>query len=119
MSIIRDITELRRLEHQLRQAQKMESVGTLAGGVAHDFNKILSIILGYPSMIKPGKIDAAKMNESLDTVAKAAQRGATLVKQILTFARKTDVVFESVKLNELLSDLFRLLGNGSSRSLKC
>ena len=110
MSIIRDITELRRLEHQLRQAQKMESVGTLAGGVAHDFNNILSIILGYTSMIKRGKIDAAKMNESLDTVAKAAQRGATLVKQILTFARKTDVVFESVKLNELLSDLFRLLG---------
>ena len=110
MSIIRDITELRKLEHQLRQAQKMESVGTLAGGIAHDFNNILSIILGYTSLIKRGKIEGKRFEEGIDTIAKAAQRGAVLVKQILTFARKTDVVFESVKLNELISDLTKLLG---------
>jgi len=118
MSIIRDITELRRLEHQLRQAQKMESVGTLAGGVAHDFNNILSIILGYTSMIKRGRIDSDKMNESLDTITKAAQRGATLVKQILTFARKTDVVFESVKVNDLLADLVKLLGETFPKTIE-
>ncbi len=110
MSIIRDITELRRLEHQLRQAQKMESVGTLAGGIAHDFNNILSIILGYTSLLKRGKIDSSKFTDSLDTITKAAQRGAVLVKQILTFARKTDVVFESVKVNDLIADLVNLLG---------
>lgn len=109
MSIIRDITELRRLEHQLRQAQKMESVGTLAGGIAHDFNNILSIILGYTSLLKRGRIDQAKFDDSLETITKAAQRGATLVKQILTFARKTDVVFESVKVNDQLTDLVKLL----------
>lgn len=110
MSIIRDITDLRKLEHQLRQAQKMESVGTLAGGIAHDFNNILSIILGYTSLIKRGKIEGKRFEEGVDTIAKAAQRGATLVKQILTFARKADVVFESVKLNELIADLAKLLG---------
>ncbi len=118
MSIIRDITELRRLEHQLRQAQKMESVGTLAGGVAHDFNNILSIILGYTSMIKRGRIDASKFNESIDTITKAAQRGATLVKQILTFARKTDVVFESVKVNDLLDDIVKLLGETFPKTIE-
>ena len=118
MSIIRDITELRRLEHQLRQAQKMESVGTLAGGVAHDFNNILSIILGYTSMIKRGRIDSNKFNESIDTIAKAAQRGATLVKQILTFARKTDVIFESVKINDLLGDIVKLLGETFPKTIE-
>ena len=118
MSIIRDITELRRLEHQLRQAQKMESVGTLAGGVAHDFNNILSIILGYTSMIKRGRIDPMKFDESIDTITKAAQRGATLVKQILTFARKTDVVFESVKVNDLLADIVKLLGETFPKTIE-
>jgi PAS domain S-box-containing protein len=118
MSIIRDITELRRLEHQLRQAQKMESVGTLAGGVAHDFNNILSIILGYTSIIRRGRIDPSKFNESVDTITKAAQRGATLVKQILTFARKTDVVFESVKVNDLLADIVKLLGETFPKTIE-
>lgn len=117
MSIIRDITELRRLEHQLRQAQKMESIGTLAGGIAHDFNNILSIILGYSSLIKRGKTEGKKFDEALDTITKAAQRGATLVKQILTFARKTDVIFESVRINELLADLSKLLGETFPRTI--
>lgn len=110
MSIIRDITELRSLEHQLRHAQKMESIGTLAGGIAHDFNNILSIIMGYTSLIKRGKVEGAKLTESVETIGKAAQRGAVLVKQILTFAHKTDVVFESVRINEILKDLSALLG---------
>ena len=118
MSIIRDVTELRRLEHQLRQAQKMESIGTLAGGIAHDFNNILSIILGYTSLLKRGKIDTAKYNESLDTITKAAKRGATLVKQVLTFARKTDIVFESVKLNDLLVDLSKLLSETFPKTIE-
>ncbi|MEX2115747.1 MAG: PAS domain S-box protein [Bacteroidota bacterium] len=117
MSIIRDITELRKLEHQLRQAQKMESIGTLAGGIAHDFNNILSIILGYTSLIKRGRIEGKRFEEGVDTITKAAQRGAVLVKQILTFARKGDVVFESVKLNELVADLTKLLGETFPRTV--
>ncbi|MBI2618547.1 MAG: PAS domain S-box protein [Ignavibacteriales bacterium] len=117
MSIIRDISEIKRLEHQLRQAQKMESMGTLAGGVAHDFNNILSIILGYTSLIKRGRIDGEKFDDGVDTIIKAAQRGATLVRQILTFARKTDIVFESVKLNELVIDLTKLLRETFPRTI--
>ncbi len=109
LSICRDITDMKKLETQLRQAQKMESVGTLAGGIAHDFNNILSIILGYTSLLKRGRIDPTKMVESLDAITKAAQRGSTLVRQILTFARKTEILFESVNLNELIGDLGKLL----------
>ncbi len=109
LSICRDITELKKLENQLRQAQKMESIGTLAGGVAHDFNNILSIILGYTSMLKRGRVKPEKMPESLDAIQKATQRGANLVKQILTFARKTEVLFESLNINELITDLTKLL----------
>ena len=103
LSICRDITEMNKLETQLRQAQKMESVGTLAGGIAHDFNNILSIILGYTSLLKRGRVDQGKVGESLDAITKAAQRGSTLVRQILTFARKTEVLFESVNVNDLKS----------------
>ncbi|MEX0602664.1 MAG: PAS domain S-box protein, partial [Bacteroidota bacterium] len=109
MSICRDMSELKKLEHQLRHAQKMEGIGTLAGGIAHDFNNILSIILGYTSLIRRGRIDSEKMPESLEAITKAAQRGATLVRQILTFARKTEVVFESVSVNDIINDLIKLL----------
>jgi two-component system cell cycle sensor histidine kinase/response regulator CckA len=109
LSICRDITDVKKLETQLRQAQKMESVGTLAGGIAHDFNNILSIILGYTSLLKRGRIEPTKMAESLDAITKAAQRGSTLVRQILTFARKTEIVFESVNLNDVIGDLGKLL----------
>ena len=109
LSILRDLSEMRKLENQLRQAQKMESIGTLAGGIAHDFNNILSIILGYTSLLKRGRIDPEKIPESLNAITKAAQRGAVLVKQILTFARKTEVLFESVNTNEVLQDLTKLL----------
>jgi PAS domain S-box-containing protein len=109
LSICRDITDMKKLETQLRQAQKMESVGTLAGGIAHDFNNILSIILGYTSLLKRGRIDQAKTVESLDAITKAAQRGSTLVRQILTFARKTEILFESVNVNDVIRDLGKLL----------
>ena len=109
LSICRDITDMKKLETQLRQAQKMESVGTLAGGIAHDFNNILSIILGYTSLLKRGRIDQNKIAESLDAITKAAQRGSTLVRQILTFARKTEILFESVNVNDVIGDLGKLL----------
>jgi two-component system cell cycle sensor histidine kinase/response regulator CckA len=109
LSICRDITDMKKLETQLRQAQKMESVGTLAGGIAHDFNNILSIILGYTSLLKRGRIDQNKTTESLEAITKAAQRGSVLVRQILTFARKTEILFESVGLNDVIRDLGKLL----------
>lgn len=104
-----DDTPRKILEHQLRQAQKMESLGTLAGGIAHDFNNILGIILGYATMLQQATDDRERMTQTLEAITKATQRGAALVKQLLTFARKSDAVFESVLLNNIISEIERLV----------
>jgi len=105
----RDITEQRNLEEQFRQAQKMESLGTLAGGIAHDFNNILGIMLGHASLLGELPADPATIKKNTEAIIKAGKRGAALVKQLLTFARKADVVFESVLLNDIVNELSKLL----------
>lgn len=104
-----DITERKQLEQRLVQGQKMESIGRLAGGIAHDFNNILAIILAYTSRLQRGKVDSAKVAEGLDSIRQAIQRGAGLVKQLLTFARKTDALFESLDVNATIEELTKLL----------
>jgi PAS domain S-box-containing protein len=103
-----DITEQKKLQQQLLQAQKMESIGTLAGGIAHDFNNILGIILGYSSLMDRGTMSPDKFHESLGIINNAVGRGASLVRQILTFARKTDVVFEPMSLTDLIHELLSM-----------
>jgi len=107
--IIRDITDQKRLEEQLRQAQKMESIGTLAGGIAHDFNNLLGIIMGYSSLLERHKSDENKFKYSIDAINKAVQRGANVVKQLLTFARKTESLIELVNVNAALEELKKLI----------
>ncbi|MEK6572171.1 MAG: PAS domain S-box protein, partial [Bacteroidota bacterium] len=114
----RDITERKQLEQQLLQAQKMESVGTLAGGIAHDFNNILGIILGHTTLLKEAIADSAKTSKSLMAIKKAVQRGVSLVEQLLTFARKADVQFQSVRLNDVIEDLVRLVEETFPKSIK-
>ena len=106
--ILRDITDKKRLEEQLRQAQKLQSLGTLAGGIAHDFNNILGIILGYATMLENNNGDSNKLKWNLNAIVKAVNRGSALVQQILTFARKTDVLFETVKVNAAINELVKL-----------
>jgi len=105
---LRDITEKKHLENQLRQAQKLQSLGTLAGGIAHDFNNILGIILGYASMLEIGHSDPKKLKWKTSAIINAVNRGTALVQQILTFARKKDILFETVKLNAAISELVKL-----------
>lgn len=105
IAIKQDVTEQKNLQQQLFQAQKVESIGTLAGGIAHDFNNILGIILAYSTLLQRGPVDNEKLQESLGAITKAVNRGASLVKQILTFARKSDVSFKSVKIPELIHEL--------------
>ena len=110
IGVARDVTDRKRLEDQYRHAQKMESLGTLAGGIAHDFNNILAIILGHASLIPRNQGNPAKQTVNIDSVIQASHRGAALVRQLLTFASKSDVLFESVQLNEVVSETTRLLG---------
>jgi PAS domain S-box-containing protein len=112
-----DITERRELEQQLRQAQKMESLGTLAGGIAHDFNNLLAVINGYAELSLSQPADSVALHRSLKEIQRAAQRASGLVRQILTFSRKTEVRFAPVDLNQLVRDLVALLGETFPRNV--
>ena len=107
--VIRDIEERRQLEEELRQAHKMDSLGTLAGGIAHDFNNILGIISGYLWSLKNDKMDPEEQVQAIAILEKTVQRGSSLVKQLLTLARKTETRFDTVDLNTIIEDLVKLL----------
>jgi len=107
--VVRDISEQKKLQSQLVQTQKIQSLGTLAGGIAHDFNNILGIILAYSSLLDRDKIPPDKFAVSIAAINQAVQRGAALVRQILTFARKTDIVFEPMDVSELIHELHSML----------
>jgi PAS domain S-box-containing protein len=104
-----DDTKRKLLEQQLFQAQKLESLGTLAGGIAHDFNNILGIIMGHASLLERLSAEPHVISRNTEAITKAAMRGAALVRQLLTFARKTDVLIETVLLNDMVNEVSELL----------
>ena len=101
--------EEKRLEQQLRQAQKMESMGTLASGIAHDFNNILNIIKGYASLLPRSNEDSQMAAEALQVIDETVERGAATVRQLLALARESNLQFEPIDLNEMLENLKSLL----------
>ena len=103
-----DDTRRQLLEQQLIQAQKLESLGTLASGIAHDFNNILGIIIGHSTLIQRMQLEPEKVVDSITTITNAAQRGAALVRQLLTFARKSDVILQRISINDLIKELVSL-----------
>jgi PAS domain S-box-containing protein len=108
----------RELERQLIQSQKLEGLGTLASGIAHDFNNLLGIIMGNASLLAAMNTDATPVQKkNTDAILKAASRGASLVKQMLTFARKTDVLIESVELNDIVNEVLKLLHETFPRTI--
>jgi len=107
---IDDITLRRLADDRLRQAQKLESIGRLAGGIAHDFNNLLNIISAYATVLaEHGGTDEKKRTEGLEAIQRSVQRGSALVRQLLTFARKTDVVFGPVRLNAVVEEIVEIL----------
>jgi PAS domain S-box-containing protein len=108
-SILRDVTKQKQLEQEFIQAQRMESMGILAGGIAHDFNNILGIILGHGNLLVEKRSNPQEFSETVSTIVQAVERGATLVQQILTFARKTDIQFRQTNLASAVSEIIAML----------
>ena len=109
VAVMRDVTEELKLEEQLRQAHKMESVGRLAGGVAHDFNNMLGVILGFAELAM-GQVDPAEpLYADLEKIKKAAQHSADITRQLLAFARKQTVMPKVLDLNATVADMLKML----------
>jgi signal transduction histidine kinase/DNA-binding response OmpR family regulator len=104
-----DITERRQLEDQLRHSQKLESVGRLAAGVAHDFNNVLTVIQGHTGLLRADPSLTPAMSESMQSIARAAERGGKLTSQLLAFSRRNVLQPRRLDLNEVLTNLSRLL----------
>lgn len=105
----RDITDHSKLEDQLRQSQKLEAVGQLAGGVAHDFNNILTAIIGYANLAQMKLAQDDPLNYEINQILEASQRAVTLTQGLLAFSRKQPVNLAVVDLNEIVSRFEKLL----------
>lgn len=113
-----DDTRRRMLENQLIQTQKMDGIGTFASGIAHDFNNILGIILGHASLIEKQNYNLKDGEKSIQAITEAALRGAEIVKQLLTFTRKTEMFHESVQINDVVVDIMKLLAETFPKNIK-
>jgi PAS domain S-box-containing protein len=106
---VQNITDRVQLENQLRQSQKMEAVGTLAGGVAHDFNNVLTVILSYSGIMLAEMNEGDRRYAELKEIARAAERAGDLTRQLLTFSRHQVVRTRELSLNAVVSDVERML----------
>ncbi len=107
--IARDITETLVLEKQLQQAQKMESIGRLAGGVAHDFNNMLSVIIGHAELVLEELDPDSSISERLKEIKRAGERSADLTRQLLAFARKQTISPKIIDLNKNIEGILKML----------
>ncbi len=109
VAVMRDASQRRKLEDQLRQAQKMEAVGRLSGGVAHDFNNILNVIMGFGDLLLKNLPDDERMRRHNHEILKAAKRGASLTRQLLAFSRQQVLQPKVIDLNATVADIERML----------
>ena len=116
LGIYRDITEKKRLEAQLQRAQKMEALGTLAGGVAHDLNNILSGLVSYPDLLLMQLPEDSPLKKPILTIQESGQKAAAVVQDLLTLARRGVATMEVVNLNEIISQYLKSPECGKLRS---
>ena len=109
LGVATEITERKRLEEQLLQSQKMEAVGQLAGGVAHDFNNILTAIVGYADLLAAEFGGNPRQLEDLEEIRKAARRAAALTRQLLAFSRKQVLEPRVISMNDIVANLDKML----------
>jgi len=109
-SVMRDVTERRNLEVQLRQSQRLESVGMLAGGIAHDFNNLLTVITGYSELTLKRLDKADPLARNIEEIEKAADRAASLTRQLLAFSRKQVLQPRVLDLNAVIVNIEKMLG---------
>ncbi|HEY1789197.1 MAG TPA: PAS domain S-box protein [Verrucomicrobiae bacterium] len=109
IGMVEDITESRKLEEQVRQAQKMEAIGKLAGGVAHDFNNILAVIQMQAGLLRESPELPARQAELAGEIVKASERAANLTRQLLLFSRRQVVQAREHDLNELVTNMLKML----------
>jgi PAS domain S-box-containing protein len=110
ISVIQDLSERKRAEAQLKQAQRMEAIGRFAGGVAHDFNTLLNVMLGYSELLLAELPFGGHHRERVLQIKNSADAGALLTKQLLAFSRKQAVAQEVIDLREAASKMMPLLG---------
>jgi PAS domain S-box-containing protein len=118
VAISRDITQEAAIEKHLRQQQKMNAVGELAGGVSHDFNNILTAILGYVALCMNSVDEESKTYTYLSEIVKAGDRATKLVRQILTFSRQEEQQFHSLDLQPIIEDSLSLVQTTMRKSIK-
>jgi PAS domain S-box-containing protein len=109
LTIFRDITEQKKVEERLLQAQKMEAIGSLAGGIAHDLNNILFPISGFSEMLLDEIPPDNHTHESIEQIYKSAKRGSDLVNQILAFSRQSNLQKLSIRIQPILKEVLKLV----------
>ena len=114
----RDIRDRKDIEHRLRQSEKMEVIGALAGGVAHDFNNQLTSIMGYSEILRERVSDDPEVTSLVDNVLLAARRAADLTRQLLAFSRKGKYVVERVDVNDLVREVASVMSRTIDKKIE-
>ena len=117
LGIARDISDRRRLEEQLQQSQKMEAIGALAGGVAHDFNNILAIILANTEIAMTGLSDMDEPREHLNEIRDACLRAREVTRQILAFSRQSEHQARPIRIDSVVSESLRLIRSATPTTI--
>ena len=117
VTTVLDVTEQRKAEDSMRQAQRLESLGQMTGGVAHDFNNLLTIVIGSLGFLRRNSGGNEKLSERIDMLEIAAERGARLTKQLLAFARRQPLQPEVINLGQLMNEITPLLRRAAGEDI--